>query len=226
MNAKLKDPKFAIGGAVAVGLLVAVAGWMLLVSPAKSKASKLETQVQSTQAEIATRRAAIASKPKIRVDVRSSDLYRLTKAVPDRTDMPGVVLQLSRISKSTGVRFDSITPSQPIIGQGYNVQPLTVVVVGRFGNVNDFLHRLRKLVTVRKQHLDARGRLFSIDGVTVGEDDKLHYPNVEASIVLNSFVYAGGSAPATADGTTPAGTTPSDTSTPAPSGAAALGATP
>ena len=88
MNAKLKEPKFAIGAAVAAGLLVVVAGWMLLVSPAKSKASKLDTQVQSTQAEIATRRAAIASKPKIRVDVRSSDLFRLTKAVPGQQDMP------------------------------------------------------------------------------------------------------------------------------------------
>jgi Tfp pilus assembly protein PilO len=226
VKAKFQNPKVAIGAAVAGGLLILVVGWMLLVSPQRSKADDVQASIASTQSEIAARRAALAKKPKITVDVRSSDLYRLTKAVPDRTDMPGVVLQLSRISKSTGVRFDSITPSQPIIGQGYNVQPLTVVVVGRFGNVNDFLHRLRKLVTVRKQHLDARGRLFSIDGVTVGEDDKLHYPNVEASIVLNSFVYAGGSAPATADGTTPAGTTPSDTSTPAPSGAAALGATP
>jgi Tfp pilus assembly protein PilO len=224
VKAKFQNPKVAIGAAVAGGLLILVVGWMLLVSPTRTKADDVQASIDSTQSEIAAWRAALAKKPKIDVNVRSSDLYRLTKAVPDRTDMPGVVLQLNRISKSTGVHFASITPSQPVIGQGYNVQPLTVVVTGRFGNVNDFLHRLRKLVTVRKSKLDARGRLFAIDGVTVGEDDKLRYPNVEASIVLNTFVYAGGSAPAT-DGTTPAGT-PSDTSTPAPSGAAALGATP
>ena len=219
MNAKLKDPKFAIGGAVAVGLLVAVAGWMMLVSPAKSKASKLETQVQSTQAEIATRRAAIASKPKIRVDVRSSDLYRLTKAVPGQQDMSGIVLELNRVAKSAGVNFDSITPSQPVQAQGYRVHPLAVVVSGRFGEVNGFLHSVRKLVTVRKGKLDARGRLFAIDTVSVIEEPDKHFPTVQATVTLDAFVYAGGSGPGT-----PGTTTPS-TDTSSPSGAVAAGAT-
>jgi type IV pilus assembly protein PilO len=219
VNAKLKDPKFAIGGAVAVGLLVAVAGWMMLVSPAKSKASKLETQVQSTQAEIATRRAAIASKPKIRVDVRSSDLYRLTKAVPGQQDMSGIVLELNRVAKSAGVNFDSITPSQPVQAQGYRVHPLAVVVSGRFGEVNGFLHSVRKLVTVRKGKLDARGRLFAIDTVSVIEEPDKHFPTVQATVTLDAFVYAGGSGPGT-----PGTTTPS-TDTSSPSGAVAAGAT-
>ena len=219
MNAKLKDPKFAIGGAVAVGLLVAVAGWMLLVSPAKSKASELDTQVQSTQAEIATRRAAIASKPKIRVDVRSSDLYRLTKAVPGQQDMSGIVLELNRVAKSAGVNFDSITPSQPVQAQGYRVHPLAVVVSGRFGEVNGFLHSVRKLVTVRKGKLDARGRLFAIDTVSVIEEPDKHFPTVQATVTLDAFVYAGGSGPGT-----PGTTTPS-TDTSSPSGAVAAGAT-
>jgi Tfp pilus assembly protein PilO len=222
VNAKLKEPKFAIGAAVAAGLLVVVAGWVLLVSPAKSKASKLQTQVESTQAEIATRRAAIASKPKIRVDVRSSDLFRLTKAVPGRQDMSGIVLELNRVAKSTGVSFDSITPSQPVQAQGYNVHPLAVVVSGKFGEVNGFLHSVRKLVTVRKGKLDARGRLFAIDTVSVIEEPDKHFPTVQATVTLDAFVYAGGSGPGTTG--TPGTTTPS-TGTSSPSGAVAAGAT-
>ena len=52
MTAKLKEPKFAVGAALAAGLIVALAGWMLLVSPARSKSATLQTTIDSTQAEI------------------------------------------------------------------------------------------------------------------------------------------------------------------------------
>ena len=39
MNEKLKNPKFAVGAAVGAGLLLVLAGWMLLVSPARSKSA-------------------------------------------------------------------------------------------------------------------------------------------------------------------------------------------
>lgn len=224
MKAKFQNPKVAIGAAVGGGLLVLLAGWFLLVSPTRTKADDVQASVDSVQSEIVVRRAALAKKPKIDVNVRSSDLFRLTKAVPDGTDMTGVVLELSRLSKRAGVQFHSIAPAQPVVGMGYNVQPLTVVVNGRFGEINRFLHSLRKTVTVRKGKLDARGRLFAIDDIAVGEAEKLKFPSVTATITLDAFVYAGGSVPG-ADGTTPSAT-PSDTSTPAPSGAAALGATP
>lgn len=224
MKAKFENPKVAIGAAVAGGLLVLLAGWFLLVSPSRSKADTLQTSIDSTQSEIAARRAALATKPKIRIDVRSSDLYRLTKAVPDRADMTGLVLQLSRLSKGSGVSFRSVTPSTPVVGLGYNVQPLNVVVQGRFAEVNDFLHRLRKLVTVRKGKLDARGRLFAIDNVSLGEGTKLKFPSVEATITLDAFVYAGGAPQTAKDGTS---TSTDDSSTPpSTSGAVAAGATP
>ena len=224
MKAKFQDPKVAIGAAVAAGLLLALAGWFLLVSPAHSKADELQTSIDSTQSEISTRRAALAAKPKIDVDLRSSDLFRLTKAVPDRADMTGLVLELSQLSKGTGVSFQSVTPSQQVVGLGYNVQPLNVVVQGRFAEVNDFLHRLRRLVTVRKAKLDARGRLFAIDNVSIHEGSKLKFPAVEATITLDAFVYAGGTTPNATDGSSTSDN--ADGSTPAPSGAVAAGATP
>ena len=223
MNEKLKNPKVAIGAAVAGGLLLALAGWLLLVSPARSKSAELGTQIATTQSEITTRRAAIARKPTIEVDVRTTDLFRLTKAVPGRTDMPGIVLELNRVAGGTGVTFNSITPSAGVAAQGYNVLPLSVVVNGRFGQVNTFLHDLRKLVTVRKSRLNASGRLFAIDNVEVAESADAKFPNVQATITLDAFVYAGGVQP----GVDPAApnANPSDTSSPPSSGAVAAGAT-
>jgi Tfp pilus assembly protein PilO len=223
VNEKLKNPKVAIGAAVAGGLLLALAGWALLVSPARSKSADLQTQIEQTQADITTRRAAIARKPTIEVDVRSSDLFRLTKAVPGRTDMPGIVLELNRLAGGTGVTFNSITPSAVVPAQGYNVQPLSVVVNGRFSEVNSFLNRLRKQVTVRKGRLDAGGRLFAVDNVDVAESGESKFPNVQATITLDAFVYAGG-VQAGAGAASP-NANPSDTSSPPSSGAVAAGAT-
>lgn len=222
MNQKTRNPKVVAGAAVAVGLLVAVAGWMMVVSPKRSEASKLQTEISSVQSQIAVRRAALASKPKISIDLRSSDLFRLTKAVPDRTDMSGIVLELSRQANRSGVTFEAITPSQPVQALGYQVQPLVVTVNGRFGQVGNFINRLRKLVTVRKSHLDSGGRLFAVDTMELIEPEApLKFPAVKATVTVDAFVYAGG-APSGADGTTP-----SDTTTPPnPSGAVAAGATP
>jgi type IV pilus assembly protein PilOP len=220
VNEKLKNPKVAIGAAVAGGLLLALAGWLLLVSPARSKSADLGTQITSAQAEVTARRAAISRKPTIEVNVRASDLFRLTKAVPGRADMPGIVLELNRLASGTGVTFNSITPSAVVNAQGYNVLPLAVVVNGRFGEVNTFLHRLRKLVTVRKGRLDASGRLFAIDNVDVAESADAKFPKVQATIMLDAFVYAGGAQSAAPNAN------PSDTSSPSSSGAVAAGATP
>ena len=221
MNEKLKNPKVAIGAAVAGGLLLALAGWLLLVSPARSKSADLGTQITSAQAEITTRRAAIARKPAIEVNVRATDLFRLTKAVPGRADMPGIVLELNRLASATGVTFNSITPAAVVTAQGYNVLPLAVVVNGRFGDVNSFLHQLRKLVTVRKGRLDASGRLFAIDNVDVAESADAKFPKVQATIMLDAFVYTGAQP---VDPASP-NANPSDTSSPPPSGAVAAGAT-
>jgi Tfp pilus assembly protein PilO len=224
VNEKLKNPKFAVGAAVGAGLLLVLAGWMLLVSPARSKSADLQTEITATQSDIATRKAAIARKPKIEVDVRTSDLYRLTKAVPGRADMPGIVLELNRLSRSTGVSFQTIAPQTVVTGQGYNVLPLNVTVNGRFGEVNAFLHQLRRLVTVKKARLDASGRLFSVDNVALAESPTANFPEVQATITLDAFVYAGGVLPG-ADPAAP-NANPSDTSTPPSSGAVAAGATP
>ena len=95
--------------AVAGGLLlVAVGGYLLLYSPQKSKASKLTTEVAAAQQQLAAAQAtANLPRPK---DPRVDDLLRLTKAMPATPDMPGILLELSRVAKDTGISFDSITP--------------------------------------------------------------------------------------------------------------------
>ena len=99
-------------GAVALGILIAAAGWFLVVSKQRSEAAELQGQIATVQRDIDERRAAMRqSSPQVSAAVRASDLYRLTKAVPDRVDMPGIILDLNAVATANGVAFESITPS-------------------------------------------------------------------------------------------------------------------
>ena len=215
MRSQLRSKNALLAAALGGGVLVAAALWFLAVSPQRSKVSRVDSQITAVQAQIVERRAALAS-PSAQVHVRASDLYRLTKAMPDQTDMAGIILSLNRLAQAHGLSFNAIQPSAVVAQAGFNVQPITVTLQGRFGSVSGFLTDLRRLVGVHKRSLKATGRLFSVDQIAFAQpDSKKAFPNVKATITVDAFTFIGG---------TPS--TPSTTTTPsASSGTVAAGAT-
>ena len=214
-----------IGIIVGVVLAVGLAGWFLLVHPQGSKLADLKRQTEDVQQRIDAYEqqvAAARAAPKIEV----ADVYRLAKAMPDKTDMPDLVLELSQLARDTGIRFDSISP-QPVAAVGsYQVLPIAVTFNGNFYNLADFLYRLRSLVSVHAGRLDATGRLFAVDTLTFNES-ALQFPQIQATLVVDAFVYGSGVPAAPVVPTTPTETTSTTetttTETP-PSGASASGA--
>jgi type IV pilus assembly protein PilO len=211
-----------IGVIVAGALVFGLAVWFLLVHPQSGKVSSLKRQAQDVQEKIDAYHqqvAAARSAPKIEV----ADVYRLAKAMPTKTDMPDVVLELSQLARDTGISFDSISP-QPVAAVGsYSVLPISVTFNGNFYNLADFLYRLRSLVTVHAGRLDATGRLFSVDTLAFNESPK-KFPQIQATLVIDAFVYSSAPAPAPAATTPPATTTTSETTTTPSSSASATGA--
>ena len=201
----------ALIGVIAAGVLVfGLAAWFLLVHPQAGKVADLKRQAQAVQEKIDAYHqqvAAARSAPKIEV----ADVYRLAKAMPAKPDMPDLVLELSQLARDTGISFDSISP-QPVAAVGsYSVLPISVTFEGNFYNLADFLYRLRSLVTVQAGTLDATGRLFSVDTLAFNESE-LKFPQIQATLVIDAFVYA--AAPATvAAATPPAATAPASTTT-------------
>jgi len=224
-------PQNAVIGIVVAGIvLFGLIGWFALVHPQGGKLTNLKRQATDVQEKIAAYNqqvAAARSAPKIEV----ADVYRLAKAMPNKTDMPDLVLELSQLARDTGIRFDSITP-QPVAAVGsYSVLPISVTFNGNFYNLADFLYRLRSLVSVHAGRLDATGRLFAVDTLTFNESE-LKFPQIQATLVIDAFVYAAAPAPVAAPAATPPAattttTTSATTTTPtetAPSGASATGA--
>jgi hypothetical protein len=203
--------------AVAGGLLAfALLGYLVVYSPQKSKASKLQTDIAAAQQQLVTAQAA-ASVPEP-VDPRVDDLFRLKKAMPATSDMPGILIELSRVAEDSGVSFSSFTPAPPVAGSNFQKVPIALNFKGNYYELSDFLFRLNNLVSEHDGKLDVDGRLYSVDGVdiTPGLGTTLG-----ASLTANAYVYGtGGAAPTTPS--TPAPTTPATPTTPtAPTTAAA-----
>ena len=210
---------------IVLGFVVAAAGgWFLLVSPQRSKAADLDHQIADTQSAIDAAQA-LTLEAKKGAKIRVADLYRLTKAMPDQVDMPGILLELNQVAADSGITFEQITPSTtatPI--SGYLAVPITVEFQGNFYDLSDFLYRLRNLVDVRQGSLDATGRLFAIDEVDFAEaPPPPGFPQIRAHLVIDAFVYGTGTAPTVAPAT---GATGATGTTGATGATGAAGATP
>lgn len=227
---KLKKPlnPIALIALVVAGVLVfGLAGYFLLVRPQAAKVKRLKAEAADVQAQIHSYRAqtlAARSAPKIRI----ADVYRLAKAMPDRQDMPDVLLELSQLARDTGIRFDSISPQPLTTISGYNVLPISVTFQGNFYNLSDLLYRLRSLVSVHGGRLDATGRLFAVDTLTFNESS-LKFPRIQATLVVDAFQYGSGAGspiapPPSAVTTTSTETTSTATTTTSGETASATGA--
>lgn len=224
-------------GLVVAGLLVfAVAGYMLVISPKQAQASQVRVQVDSEQTQIYQRRAE-ARQDQHPPTIQTADLFRLARAMPDREDMPGIILTLSQVAHSAGIRFDLIEPvvngTPAGLAGPFQAERIHLLFNGDFYGLSDFLYRVRSLVAVHDGKLEASGRLFNVDTVTFNVTGNT-FPRISAELFVDAYVYSSSATPSTTTpSTTTPGTTTPTTTTPAgstdtslPSDANAAGATP
>jgi Tfp pilus assembly protein PilO len=209
-NAKgMSQPmQFALAGLAIV--VLAAAGWFVLVRPKRAEAARTAVQIADVRKEIADRRAASTSR-QARVAVKTADLFKLAKVMPAEEDMAAILLELNQVATEAGIVFEAITPQVPVGGDGFRAVPITLVFRGNFYTLSDFLFRLRQLVQVRDGELTATGQLFSVDTLNFSEDVDKKFPFIRAELVVDAFVFGGLPVPPGAPGET--GTSTDQTST-------------
>ena len=182
---------------IVVGFLIAgLGGYFVLIGPQRSEAASLDKEIADTQSSIESARA-LTLQAKQGAKIRVADIFRLTKAMPDQTDMAGILLELNQVAQDSGITFDQITPATTAVAlAGYEAIPITVEFEGNFYELSDLLYRLRNLVDVRHGALDSGGRLFAIDSVDFAEaPPPPGFPQIRAHLVIDAFVYGIGTAP-------------------------------
>jgi type IV pilus assembly protein PilO len=206
----MQRPSSSVIVGIVVGLLAyAVAGYFLLISPQRKKAADLKSQIQVTQQQIDQYRL-LALQAHSMPPIRSADLFRLTKAMPDQVDMPGLLLELSQVARESGIVFQSITPQGAAPVADYSSVSINLQFDGNYYELSDFLFRLRNLVRVRSGRLDAQGRLFVVDSINFGEGQDT-FPDIQASLVVHAFAFGDVTQPVAATPPPPASTTGTST---------------
>jgi Tfp pilus assembly protein PilO len=207
-------PQNAIYGIIAgAAVLVALVGYMLVIKPQKGRVSELKSEIENTRQTIDTYKAeAAAAQPGATPKIQVADIYRLARAMPGEAGMADIVLELSAIGRATGVEIDGIGPQQQTPGNGFNILPINVSFHGDFYSIADFLYRIRTLVNVRHGQLEAGGRLFAFDMITLTPQSE-GSQDLKGTGTLQTFVYGSAAAAAAAAAALPPTTTSTSTTT-------------
>lgn len=230
---KLKKTSIVVRMAVVVGglILLAVAGYFLLVGPKKHEAKSLSNDITELNSEITQARSQAtqaAGLSKILV----ADYDKLQTAMPGSPQIDEISLQLFSVAQAAGVRFDSITPGTITGTSTYEVIPITLVFQGNFYDLSNFLFRLQSLVLVENHKLSAKGRLFTVDQISFSQGEG-GFPKIAATLQVDAYSFgtsgttgATGTSTSTSETTTTSGTTTtSDESLTTSASAASEGAT-
>jgi Tfp pilus assembly protein PilO len=228
-NPRAQMPKWLPMALVGVGaVIVLLAGWTILLGPKQHTIGNLHKQAAEVQQQIAAdlSRAATARTGSSAPTIKVADIYKLQTAMPSATDMPDLLLELDQTAKAAGVQLQSIQPGASVASPSsgpYTTVPISLTAAGNFYSLTDLLYRLRNLVYVRDGALEANGRIFSVNSVTLTPNGGI----LTASISLNTYIYS--SAPASTAAptdTTSTDTTGTDTTSDSSSGPSAAGTTP
>lgn len=196
MRARVESlsPRVLTGVAIAAVLLYAAVAWFLVVSPKRADASAARVELQVAQNRLAEAELALLQVGKVGAPV--ADVFRLAKAMPASTEQSGLVLELTRLARAAGVELESITLEPPVAGVGGpTMLPLSVTVSGRYPEITKFLMHTRTLVTVNDGEIVATGRLLSARSVALVESDTGNFPELDANIGFDAYVYDGPIAP-------------------------------
>jgi Tfp pilus assembly protein PilO len=152
-----------------IGVIAIVGGFFwFVVKPAKAELGTQRDALAAVRDESndlrdTLSRMAAGSKGE---STRSAERLRLSKALPETTETPGVVVQLQRLADRANVELSSIKTNSYSDYGSIRGTEFEIRVTGRFFDVDDFLYRLHRQVALdEKDRPIIGGRLFATTSV-------------------------------------------------------------
>jgi len=167
---------------VLIGIVVLAAiaaGWMLVVSPEREKASSLAAEVSAAQTSLSTAEGELSNARAAQAQYAKAyaAVVSLGKAVPAGQEVPSLIYQLSQATSRRNVDFNSIVTgstgsgsSAPSAGAvasaGFSQMPFTFVFNGGFFQLEHLFQQLTAFAThTTSGDLQVSGRLLTIQSV-------------------------------------------------------------
>lgn len=227
---------------VLIGVLVlaaVAAGWMLVVSPERQKASSLAAEVSTAQTALSTAEGQLsnARAAQAQYGAAYAAVVSLGKAVPAGQEVPSLIFQLAQATKQRNVDFNSIvtgsagssTPAAGVAASaGFSQMPFTFIFNGGFFQLEHLFQQVTSFAThTASDGLQVSGRLLTIQSVKLAPATTSAPVSKSASQELTGTITASAYVLPASQGLTAGATaaSPTGAAAPAASGAAPTAAT-
>jgi Tfp pilus assembly protein PilO len=180
----MKSRTITVSALAAIAIIVV--WWLFLFSPARSNASKVNSDIDAAKEEgrtLDTQVKQLRDLERHAPEIKAQ-LDKLRQAVPASPDLASFIDQANQIATDTGVKWASVAPSDPTGSAAAgtpttsNEIQLAISVSGGYYEVLDYLNRL-----------DNMPRLVKVDqlGLTGGTDEN-GQQSLTASVTARMFV--------------------------------------
>lgn len=179
---------------VLVAVVIIALWWVFAFSPARSEASKVAADVDTAKAESRT----LETQNKQLEDLKAhapqieAERDRLRNAVPEDAQLASFIQQANQIATATGVKWASVSPTEPAPTGTSGTIALSISVSGDYYQVLDYINQL-----------EGMPRLVVVDQISLtSATDVNGAATVTASLTGRMFTQGAAVAP-TPDATTP-----------------------
>ncbi|HEV2858982.1 MAG TPA: type 4a pilus biogenesis protein PilO [Solirubrobacterales bacterium] len=204
---------------VVLGVIVlAGAFWMLLLSPKREEAKRLDKQAQQLQATLAQHESEVETglAAKREFAANYGQLVVLGKAVPADSETASLLVQIQKISERAGVRFEEIslaaeggeTAAAPTVESssptevaastmplgasigpaGLGVMPYTLNFTGNFFQISRFIHGLDNLVKTTNKKVSVDGRLITVNSFSLSPVEEQGSTDLQAAFSVTTYL--------------------------------------
>jgi type IV pilus assembly protein PilO len=187
--------------------VVSVAVFALVILPKFGELAVLDAEQQAAQDQVAQTQTLLnqLQQAKSNAAVTQAELLRLSNAFPENPELPSLIIELQDVANSSGVRFNSVSPGEPVTvaGQQYTELPIQVNLWGKWADVLDYLRRINGMTRA------VRVTDLALSPVNPSESPtQAVAPVLNADLSLRAYVMAVNGVPPAVAAPAPAPTTP------------------
>ncbi len=168
---------FTLSVASIAALLLMFGGWQFLIKGQLNTLDKQQRKEVELRETFSVKKGMVINLPAYRDQMVQVEalLTMMVNQLPDSTEVPSLLVDITRVGKRRGLEFVAFDPLQEEKHDFYAVLPIRVEIEGRFHQLAHFisdLSMLPRIVTVGKMEID-------------GDDEG----KLTASILLQTYRY-------------------------------------
>ncbi len=134
---------------IMLAVIVIIAGlyWYFLYKPLREEINILQPEQAKLKSELMKVQAIVAEKPKYdaMLEQTKMDLLVALKQLPDKSEIPSLLENVSSLGKSSGLEFQLFKPRVEVPKNFYAEIPVDIKVEGTFKDIVDFFDKVSKM---------------------------------------------------------------------------------